>query len=173
MTSQLNVGILIGSATDPDQLIKSTLGDEPLADALSRASGRKISTTVVTWLPSELHPTGYSIASSKMQNSLADRFLNWAMLRRIYNIFQKFPAGRLINSLGPLDQSRIFWRAVRADPAVRSALEHCDVLIAVDLAAVRTAWELRRASTDGAEAFHGLGSSLKVLNSRYLDATPS
>lgn len=173
MTSQLNVGLLIGSATDPDQLIRSTLGDEPVYDALSRASGRKINTTVVSWLPSKLHPEGYSIASSKRQNSLADRFLNGAMQRRLYNTFQKFPAGRLVNSLSPLDQSRVFWRAVRADPAVRSALEQCDVLIAVDLAAVRAAWELRRASINGAEAFYGLGSSLKVFNSRYLDATPS
>lgn len=51
-----------------------------------------------------------------------------------------FPLGRLLNSLGPFDQSRVFWRAVKRHPQALRLLEAADTVIAVDLAATKTAW---------------------------------
>lgn len=174
MTSQLNVAVLIGSATDPDHVLTSTLGDEPLDVALSRAAGRDVHAVLISWLPSKTHPEGYPVAPNRQRINLADRALKTLGVQRLYDVLQRFPAGRLVNSLGPLDPSRVFWRAIRADGGARAAIQSCEVLIAVDLAAVRTAWELRRSSDINAtEAYYGLGSTLKVFNSRYFDTTSS
>lgn len=50
------------------------------------------------------------------------------------------PAGRLLNSLGPLDQGRVFARCVRRSPAAMKAIDRADIAIAADAAAVTTAW---------------------------------
>jgi hypothetical protein len=50
------------------------------------------------------------------------------------------PIGRLLNSLGPVDQGRLFRRAVRSDSEAMAMLRAADVAIAADLAGVATAW---------------------------------
>lgn len=171
MTAELRVGVLVGSNTDPDQVIRSAVGGESLVSALSRASGRTVHTVVITCVPSSDYPEGHVVRRDGHPFSLVERLLGVSILQRIYDALQRFPIGRLINSLGPLDQSRIFWRAVRKDPVVLSALQSCDVLVAADLAAVKTAWELRRKHPQTKQAYFGLGSTLKVFNSRYLQST--
>lgn len=70
----------------------------------------------------------------------ADKFLNAVGVRALYARLATFPIGRLINSMGPLDQGRVFWRYVRRDASAYSALKNADTIVAADLAAVKTAW---------------------------------
>lgn len=54
--------------------------------------------------------------------------------------FARFPLGRLLNTMGPLDPGRVFWRAVRRNPAALVAIRSSDLIYAADLASVKTAW---------------------------------
>lgn len=73
----------------------------------------------------------------------------------------RFPIGRLLNSMGPVDQGRVFWRLVKRDPQAIAALKRADIAVAADLAAVKTSWvALRRGWVSGAQYDHraaGLG----------------
>lgn len=72
--------------------------------------------------------------------ALIDRVLGtiggFALRRRL----AMFPLGRLINSLGPLDAGRVFWRSVRRDREALDLIRGADVAIAGDAAAIKTAW---------------------------------
>lgn len=72
-----------------------------------------------------------------------DRALRAAGAGRLHGRLRAFPLGRLLNSLGPVDEGRVLWRAVRRSGAARTALRAADVVIAVDAAAVKTAWMAR------------------------------
>ncbi|WP_169079689.1 hypothetical protein [Microcella alkalica] len=76
--------------------------------------------------------------------SAVDRALVAVGAGRLHARLRSFPLGRLLNSLGPLDEGRVLWRAARRNGAVRAALKDADVVIAVDAAAVKTAWLARR-----------------------------
>ncbi len=77
-----------------------------------------------------------------------------------------FPIGRLINSMGPVDQGRVFWRRVRQNTDAISALKRADVAVAADLAAVKTCWiSLRRGWVSHAFYDHraaGLGIAFTI-----------
>lgn len=171
MSHPLRVIAIIGSPTDPDQLLRSGLGSESLAEALEQASLREVDVQLVSWLPSVDVPEGVAVGALEYRAAL-DRTLERIGGNRLHGFFRKFPAGRLINSLGPLDQSRIFWRAVRKHEYAMQSLLSADVLLAVDLPAVRTAWEIRRRSKT-AEAYYGLASTLKVFAARFAQTTSS
>jgi hypothetical protein len=95
-----------------------------------------------------------------------DRVLRALGGRALYRRFAAFPLGRLINSLGPMDPGRVFWRSVRRSPAARALLTGVDVGLAADLAAVKTAWIahrrgwLRQAFYDHRAA--GLGETFRL-----------
>ncbi|MEO7146803.1 MAG: hypothetical protein ABIW81_08665 [Terrimesophilobacter sp.] len=52
----------------------------------------------------------------------------------------KFPIGRLLNSMGPVDPGRVFWRAVRRNNNALNIIRRADIAIAADLPAAKTAW---------------------------------
>lgn len=88
-----------------------------------------------------------------------DRILTRLGGEKVRATLEKTPLGRLLNSLGPLDDGRTFWRAVRRSPAARQAIARADVAIAGDLAAVPTAWHaLRRKWISEAYYDHRIGS---------------
>jgi hypothetical protein len=162
---------IIGSPTDPDQLLRSGLGSESLAEALEKASSRDVHVELVSWLPSVDVRECVAVGSLEYRAAV-DRMLGRIGADRLYAFFQKFPAGRLINSLGPLDQSRVFWRAVRKHENAMRSLRSADILLAVDLPAVRTAWQMRRRIRT-ADAYYGLASTLKVFAARFAQTTSS
>lgn len=166
VNSCIKVVALVGSATDPDQILRSALADEALSDALATASGRQIELKLVSWLPSSDIALSVAVGEAGGRRSAMDRLFSLKPPLRFHSALQKFPAGRLINSLGPLDQSRIFWRTVRKNELASSALSTADVLLAVDLPAVRTAWIMRR-KNPSSEAYFGIGSTLKVFANRF------
>lgn len=73
-----------------------------------------------------------------------DRVLGALGATRLHDRLARVPIGRLLNSMGPLDQGRVFWRAVRRSPEARALIRGADVAIAGDAAAVKTAWLARR-----------------------------
>ncbi|GAA1225432.1 hypothetical protein GCM10009655_25220 [Rhodoglobus aureus] len=81
-----------------------------------------------------------NIAIDRSRLSLTHRALHAIGARALYARLATFPLGRLVNSIGPLDQGRVFWRHIRREPAALKALKNADVVIAADLAAVKTAW---------------------------------
>lgn len=97
---------------------------------------------VVAGLRNVIHLKGK--AESPIDASL--RVLGAFALRRK---FATFPLGRLLNSMGPVDPGRVFWRAVRRDSAAMEMIRCADVAIAADLPAAKTAWiALRKGFVD-------------------------
>lgn len=72
--------------------------------------------------------------------SAADRILSGLGAFALRSRFATFPLGRLLNSLGPVDQGRVFWRTLRRHPEAMRLLKSVDVAIATDLVAMKTAW---------------------------------
>ena len=122
MKTTLQVVAIIGSPTDPDQLLRSALGESSLEDELELVSQRHVQVRLVSWSPSE--------------------------------------------------ESRVFWRAVRESESAVSVLNSADVLLAVDLAGVRTAWKTRRLNPS-VDAYYGVASTLKVFATRFAQTTSS
>ena len=52
MDKPLNVVVLIGSRSVPEQLFRSALGEDSPHTALGRASGRAVKVSLLSWLPS-------------------------------------------------------------------------------------------------------------------------
>ncbi|EPR76620.1 hypothetical protein ADILRU_1105 [Leifsonia rubra CMS 76R] len=109
-----------------------------------------------------------NIVLDRSRLSLTDRVLHASGARSIYARLATFPLGRLINSIGPLDQGRVFWRHVRRDSSALEALKNADVVVAADLAAVKTAWiAAKRGWCTHAEydtRAYGLGLSFAVAD---------
>lgn len=58
----------------------------------------------------------------------------------------RYPLGRLLNTLGPVDEGRVWWRTLRRHAEARELLRWADVVIATDIEATKAA---RRALTRG------------------------
>jgi hypothetical protein len=72
--------------------------------------------------------------------SALDRWLGRSGAFAIADRISRTPLGRLLNSLGPVDPGRVFWRSVRGNHEARAAIRSADVVIAGDTAAIKTAW---------------------------------
>lgn len=69
-----------------------------------------------------------------------DRLLAAVGAYALHTRFDTFPIGRLLNSLGPVAPSRVFWRTLKRRPNALSALRAADVVIASDLETTKAAW---------------------------------
>ncbi|MFJ6026142.1 hypothetical protein ACIQCN_01565 [Pseudarthrobacter sp. NPDC092424] len=167
MDKPLNVVLLVGSPTPPDELIRSALGGSAPKAALSRAAGRDVSVSLLSLAaPTTLDGFASSHVVSPANIPVMDRVAGKLSLDRAATALKASPLGRLLLSLGPTDPSRVFWRAVRADPKALALLRTADVLLAGDLPAVRTAWHLLHSKQVPA-AFFGLQAAEKVFAARY------
>lgn len=165
-TTPLRIGVLVGSTTPPEQVIRSTLGAQSLESALEEWTRQPVEVTLISWLAPATLGGQRLRAVADLRPRLLDRVLQKLGAGSLYQFLNRTPPGRLLNSLGPLDQSRVFWRAIRSDSSSMEALEATDLLIAVDLPAVRTAWAvLRRGKVSG--AFYGLGGTRRAFKDRY------
>ena len=167
MDKPLNVVLIVGAPTAPDELIRSALGGATPKSVLSRAAGREVSVSLLSMAaPADLDGFASVHAVSPTRTHAIDRILGKLNLEGLLTALKASPLGRLLISLGPTDSSRIFWRAVSADPHAMAMLHSADVLLAGDLPAVRTAWHLLRAKRVSA-AFFGLQAAEKVFAARY------
>ncbi len=167
MSSPLKVLAIVGSPTTPDQLFMSALGSNRLADTLGAACGRDVEVSLLSWLPAA-DPAQFTATHSLAASDPGpiDRILRRIGMPRIDAVLRRTPPGRLILSLGPSDPSRVFWRAVQADPQAMALLAGADVVLAVDLPGVRTAWNALRAQLVE-HAYYGIASTVKVFATRF------
>lgn len=90
--------------------------------------------------------------------STVDRLLRSMGAFTLHRRFSSFPLGRLLNSIGPVDPGRVFWRSVRRDSAAMDTLKSASIAIAADMPAVKTAWiAVRRGWVDSAFYDHRAG----------------
>lgn len=167
MDKPLNVVLIVGAPTAPDELIRSALGGSTPKSVLSRAADRDVAVSLLSMAtPTALEGFDSFHVASPANTPVTDRVAEKLSLDRLSTVLKASPLGRLLLSLGPTDPSRVFWRAVRADPKALAMLRSADVLLAGDLPAVRTAWHLLRSKQVPA-AFFGLQSAEKVFAARY------
>lgn len=173
MDKPLHVVIVVGSQSEPEQLFRSALGQHSPQAALSRASGREVTVSLLSQLrASGSQDLAASHVVSPSRTPFADRLIASLHLNRVDSLLRKSPLGRLLLSLGPTDPSRVFWRAVRADPAALAMLSTADVVLAADLPAVRTAWHVLHAGRVP-EAYFGLQAAEKVFTAKFRDVQPT
>lgn len=79
-----------------------------------------------------------------LSTPITDRVYKALGFYRLRHRLSQFPIGRLLNSMGPVDQGRVFWRLVRRSPEAINALKDADVAVAADLAGVKASWLARR-----------------------------
>lgn len=71
---------------------------------------------------------------------VTDKVLTFVGAVALKRWFATFPIGRLLNSLGPVDQGRVFSRTVRRHPAAMRLLQSADIAIATDMGATKLGW---------------------------------
>ncbi|WP_087874285.1 hypothetical protein [Arthrobacter globiformis] len=173
MDKPLNVVVLVGSTSVPEQVFRSAFGDVPPANVFSRVSGRAVTVSLVAQLPAapELELASSHVLAPR-RTPLLDRLLAKLPVARLEGSLRTSPLGRLLLSLGPTDPSKVYWRAVRADPQAMAMLSSADVLLAADLPAVRTAWHFLH-SGRVPSAYFGLQAAEKVFAARFKVAAPA
>jgi hypothetical protein len=160
--------LLIGGI--PNSSAGATLsGETSYLEALINDSAGEIELSVVSLgFARNVAAISQNIAIDGSKLSALDRALAAVGIRTLYARLATFPIGRLINSIGPLDQGRVFWRHIRREPSALQALKNADIVVAADLAAVKTAWiAARRGWCTHAEydtRAYGLGLSFAVTD---------
>lgn len=137
---QLRVVLLVGADGDAPQ--GSVLGSEstPLAKLIADAGGA-IELNIVSLGTSRSFPGAAVHARlDHLPRSRADRLMRTVGAYGLRERFETFPIGRLLNSLGPLAPSRVFWRGLRQQPRAIQLIRACDVAIATDLETTKAAW---------------------------------
>lgn len=69
-----------------------------------------------------------------------DNFLRAIGAIKLRERLSTFPIGKLLNSLGPVDLGRVFWRVVKRSSEALEMLKTADVVVATDQPAIKTAW---------------------------------
>jgi hypothetical protein len=114
-------------------------------------------------------PAGLVVGPSR---AILDRVLRAMGAYALRDRFSRSPIGRLLNSLGPVDQGRVFWRAVRNDRGALTTLKSADVVVASDLAAAKTAWiAVHRGWVREATYDHAARGYLAVLDAAVIEST--
>lgn len=105
---------------------------------------------------------GTVIALTRGPAPAADRVLRGIGAITLRDRLATFPAGRLLNSMGPADPAKVFWRALRAHPEAVALATPQTFVIAGDLAATRAARGLLDRGR-AARAIWGLRAGLDEL----------
>jgi hypothetical protein len=137
--------VLLASTADPAAAIAASLSGRDLAEAFP---GDTITLVSATTPPGDLDGVAEIVALDRQAPPRGERILTVLGLRSLHRRLSRFPAGRLLNTLGPADTSRSFWRAMRADEQAMTAAASADIVVAGDLASTRAAWMLWRRSKD-------------------------
>lgn len=163
MSAPVRIAVLVGSPVEPQHLIRTALGDVTPRQALARALDTEVSVSVISWSPAAaLSDAERTLALHGHAPGATDRLLRRLGAPSGSRWLARSPLGRLINSLSPADQSRVFARAVRRSPEALEILRECSIVIAADPPAVRTAWMLlHRGRVE--RALFGLPAAVKEL----------
>ncbi|MBB5632665.1 hypothetical protein BKA04_000888 [Cryobacterium mesophilum] len=140
-----SIVVIIGSRHDASQL--SALAGEPSRlQQLIESSTDGVSVTLISnGLDRPIPGLAAHVNLAATQPSAIDRVLSRLGATALFRRLATFPIGRLLNSMGPVDAGRVFWRTVRGSRDAMEALAAADIAIAADMPAVRTAWKALRA----------------------------
>jgi hypothetical protein len=144
VSDETSVVLLFGSALGANHA--GTLASErpDLATILGPTTS-PAAVTVISYTASAAHVgVAQHIRLDPTQPPGADRWLARVGAFTIARRLAGSPGGRLLNSVGPVDPGRVFWRAVRHSADARKAIRHADVVIAGDVAAITAAWQALR-----------------------------
>lgn len=139
-TARTRVLLLFGSGGDADRSAALDSESSVLAQLVT-ATDEAVHVAVVSRSPSRQIPgVAEHVHLDVPAQGATDRILTrvgaFALSRRL----SSSPLGRVLNSLGPVDPSRVFWRAVRKNSRAMTLLKSADTVIAGDLAATKAAW---------------------------------
>lgn len=156
--------LLFAATPDPAAALAAAFGTTDAHPALEAATGSAVDLDVVTWLAPVTPVPGArtTIDLATARRPPLDTVFARTGVHALRNRLATFPAGRLLNSLGPADAARTFWRAFRADSRATALAGPEVVVIAGDLAATRAAWNLLR-SQRAARALVGLRAAADEL----------
>jgi hypothetical protein len=162
--TETTVVLLVGAPVDPAAVILPALGGRSINQLIAEAIGAPVTVSLVAWTPPKTEISGVSVVVSldAERRSGPDRLLGAIGAGAVARRLGRYPAGRLLNSIGPVDQSRIFLRSTRNVASARTIIEDSEVVIAVDAPAIRTAWEaLHRGSAS--HAYYGVSAAISEL----------
>lgn len=132
--------LLFGSGSDDKRSGALATEHSQLATLLEEATGAVEVSVISLGLSRSIDGTSDHIRVDESGRSVVNRVLAVFGAFAVRARFTTFPIGRLLNSLGPVDQGRVFWRSVRRNPEAMRALQSADVAIATDLTSTKTAW---------------------------------
>lgn len=138
------VALLIGGA--PTSSAGATLtGESSYLRTLLDDRGQGTAVTVVSFgFDRDAEGLDRNIVLDDTHKPALDRVLSAIGARALHARLATFPIGRLLNSMGPLDQGRVYWRHLRRDREAVAALKSADIVVCADLAGVKSAWIARR-----------------------------
>jgi hypothetical protein len=156
------VVLLYAATADPAAAITS-LG-ESLVPAFGAALGDDVTVDaiVLSAPPAALEGVGTVLTLADGPVSALDRALRAVGAPALRDRLARSPAGRLLNSLGPVDAGRVFWRSLRLRPDALALTGPDVIVVAGDLAATRAAWMLHRRGA-ASRALWGVGAAIEEL----------
>jgi hypothetical protein len=134
------VVLLFGSGGDANESSALTSEQSMLKQAVASDGNRTNVDVVSLGLSRPVEGARRHLELSLGGTSPVDKLLRAVGAFALRKRFAKFPLGRLLNSMGPVDPGRVFWRSVRRNGEALAMLRAADLLIAADLAATKTAW---------------------------------
>jgi hypothetical protein len=162
MTNPTTVVLLFGSTSDPVTVLAAAQQSTDVTAALANAVGADVVVSAIAFTrPSAVIP---GISTTVVQDTtVRARLLAGTGISALTRTLLKSPLGRLLASLGPADQSRVFWRAVAHNKSALALARSADIIIACDLQATLAAWTLVRRG-DVTSAWHGLPAALRKIS---------
>ena len=157
--------LLFGATPDPSAAILAAFGHADAREAFSAALRGEVELVMITWQepPATVPGIAATIALAASRRTPLDAFFASIGAHALRDRLARFPAGRLLNSLGPADAARTFWRTLRHDPAAIALTGPDVVAVAGDLAATRAAWQLLH-SARAARGLYGLRAATDELS---------
>lgn len=138
--SSRRVLLLVGSGADVTQRAVLETESTPFGKLLAQHGGA-IELNMVSW--GVEGPFEGMVVHARLEQAsrpAADRLLRAVGVYSLRRRFERFPIGRLLNSIGPVAPSRVFWRAMKQHPEALHLLRSSDIAIATDLESTKAAW---------------------------------
>jgi glycosyltransferase involved in cell wall biosynthesis len=150
--------LVVGSDQPADTVLAEAVGDA----GLGRLFGASAEVDLVCRRAPSSTPAGVDHVHVARGDDLWQRLAGTPGYRNLAERADRSVPGRVLLSLSPADDGRLLWRAVRADAAAEASARAADVVVAVDRAANRTAWEWRCRGV-AREAVVGVHAAARLL----------
>lgn len=134
------VVLLFGSEVESEKTAALASESSQLALLLAHATGRVDVSVISLGHSRTITGTAEHVRLDESGLSITDRVLATVGAFSVRRWCASFPLGRLFNTLGPVDQGRVFWRTVRNNSSAMRLLKSATVVIATDAATTKTAW---------------------------------